>query len=258
MTELEKKNFQQKGFVVFKNVIKKTDLNKIKKEINLKISRKEVVKYYEKINNKNKLRRIEKVSDNFKLSSKILKSTKMLNLLKKLTNKKYTLFKDKLNFKYPGGSGFLPHIDGHFYWIDKNRKKQSGWYKYSNHFINLVIPLEKTTKENGCLYIANKSYTSLLGRSFKNITKNLDKNSPNIKKKKLRNFKFKAIELDKGDILFFDWKCAHMSKKNFSNGSRMIFYATYCFAKNSVNLRNKYYYDKKHSKTELKYKSLQY
>ena len=33
-----------------------------------------------------------------------------------------SLFKDKLNFKYPGGEGFLPHVDGHFYWIDNQKK----------------------------------------------------------------------------------------------------------------------------------------
>ena len=30
------------------------------------------------------------------------------------------LFKDKLNCKFPNSMGFLPHLDGHFYWKDKN------------------------------------------------------------------------------------------------------------------------------------------
>ena len=144
MNNLQKKNYKEKGFIVLRNVIDKKFISEIKKEINSKINSKKI------------LRRIEKVSDNFELSRKILRSKKILNLLKKLTNRNYVLFKDKLNFKYPGGSGFLPHIDGHFYWIDQNNKKQDGWNKYSTSFINLVIPLDKTTKENGCLYLAEK------------------------------------------------------------------------------------------------------
>ena len=35
-----------------------------------------------------------------------------------------------------------------------------------------------------------------------------------------------------GDACFFNWKCAHYSKKNNSNNSRMIFYATYYKKKN--------------------------
>tara|TARA_Y100000591_G_C21740623_1_gene649151 strand:- start:154 stop:930 length:777 start_codon:yes stop_codon:yes gene_type:complete len=258
MTNLEKKIYKEKGFIVLRNIIEKKFISEIKKEISSKIKNKNIFKYYERINNKQRLRRIEKVSDNFELSHKILKSKKILDLLKKLTNKNYVLFKDKLNFKYPGGSGFLPHIDGHFYWIDRNNKKQNGWNKYSSNFINLVIPLERSTKENGCLYLAEKKNTNVLGKSFKDITNNLITNSPNIKNKNLKYFNFKPIEMNQGDILFFDWKCAHMSKKNISNKSRKIFYATYCFHIGKDNLRKKYYYDKLNSKNDLKNKSLQF
>ena len=60
-----------------------------------------------------------------------------------------------------------------------------------------------------------------------------------------------------GDILFFDWKCAHYSKKNLSKKSRMIFYATYCDSKNKTkNIRKKYYSDKNNSNNPKKNKSL--
>ena len=46
--------------------------------------------------------------------------------------------------------------------------------------------------------------------------------TPNIKKKDLKFFKFYPIEMNIGDACFFNWKCAHNSKKNNSNNSRMI------------------------------------
>ena len=78
-------------------------------------------------------------------------------------------------------------------------------------------------------------------------------------KKYLNNFKFTPAILRAGDILFFDWYCAHKSIKNYSNKSRMIFYATYCAKNNKIrDIRKKYYYDKKFSKNNKLIKSLQF
>ena len=68
------------------------------------------------------LRRIEKISQNSKSMWNLVKDKKLQKSLKKITNLKSYLFKDKLNFKFPGAGGFDPHIDGHFIWKDKNNK----------------------------------------------------------------------------------------------------------------------------------------
>ena len=49
-----------------------------------------------------------------------------------------------------------------------------------------------------------------------------------------------------GDILVFNWLCAHFSKKkNNSQKSRMIMYLTFCpKEKGNTVIRNKYYFDK--------------
>ena len=46
----------------------------------------------------------------------LLSEERLKIVLKKLTGLKSFLFKDKLNFKFPGAGGFDPHIDGHFLW----------------------------------------------------------------------------------------------------------------------------------------------
>ena len=124
------KEYSDKGFFIIKNFFKKNKIIKLKKDILSKIDKKNYYFYYEKIKNKKKIRRIERVSDEIKSSKKIILSKKIFELLKVLNNKNYVLFKDKLNFKYPDGKGFLPHIDGHFLWLDKNNKYQKGWKKY--------------------------------------------------------------------------------------------------------------------------------
>ena len=141
-------------------------------------------------------------------------------------------------------TGFLPHIDGHFLWLDKNNKYQKGWKKYSQDFINIVIPLEKSSKKNGCIYVSNKNNTKKLGNNFDEITNKMFINTPNIKTRNLKKFKFFPIELNVGDVFIFNWKCAHYSENNYSKKSRMIFYATFCRKNKSKNIRRMYYLDK--------------
>ena len=164
--------------------------------------------------------------------------------------KRFDLFKDKLNFKYPGGRGYLPHIDGHFFWKDKNNKTQNGWKKYANDFINLVIPLEKSDKKMAAFTWRKKKYQKF-GNSFLKVTKKMCNGTPNIKLND-KKFKYTAAELEKGDICLFDWKCAHFSKDNNSKKSRMIFYATYYEKNNKRNVRNNYYLDKQTSLNDKK------
>lgn len=257
ITDEQLKDYK-KGYLLIKNFFNKGKVVSIKKQINKKISQ-NINKnfYYEKNKNKEILRRIEKVSDYSKSCSKLLKSNKLIKTLEKLQNNKVKLFKDKLNFKYPGGKGFAPHIDGHFYWKDKNNRIRNGWNIYSNNFINVVIPLEKSDKTNGTIKVAQKKYTEkYLGRDWISITNKLDMWTPNIKKRLIKKFKFKSFEMNVGDVLFFDWKSAHCSQKNNSKKSRMIFYATYNNS-NNKSQRRKYYDDKNNSKNPRKLKSLQ-
>lgn len=251
-----KKIYKKNGFVIIKNFINPENVNKIKKEILVKIKKKNKFFYYEKTLKGLKIRRIEKISNFSKKSKSLIQSKNILNIIDYLEGKKHTLFKDKLNFKYPGGKGYLPHIDGHFLWKDQKGKYQKGWKKYSNNFVNLVLPLEKTDKTNGCIYVSKKNDTKKVGKSFNQIAKNLILNNSYIKKKDLSKFKFYPIELEVGDICLFNWKCAHMSKNNNSNRSRMIFYSTYYKNNKYKDVRAKYYRDKLLSKNTKAQKSL--
>lgn len=250
--------YENNGYAIIKNFFKKKKIVNLKNNLIKSIKKKKNnFFYYEEINKKKVLRRIERISDYSPSMHAFINSSKIINFINKLTKKKNVLFKDKLNFKYPNGAGYLPHLDGHFYWRDGNNKIQKGWKKYSNDFINLVIPLERADKKNGCLYISNKNEIKKIGNSWDVVTSKLIKNTPNIKKNDLKKIKFIPAILDIGDILLFDWRCPHYSLKNKSKKSRMIFYATYCKGR-SLLIRKNYYYDKKNSKNDMKYKSLQF
>ena len=254
-----KQEYKEKGFLKIQNFFKKKEILSVKKNIknNIKINNKKHLFYYEIINKKKILRRIEKISEYSKEAKKIILSKKIKMITKLLTKNNFKLFKEKLNFKYPGGEGFKPHIDGHFLWRDKDNKIRNGWKEYSNDFLSIVIPLEKVSKKNGCLELSSIKNTKKIGSNFKEITSNVNKFTPNVKKSLLKNFNWTPIEMDIGDILIFNWKCAHKSKKNYSKNSRMIFYATFYKANKIKNVKKKYYLDKQNSLNPTRNKSLQ-
>ena len=252
-------SYRKNGFIIIKNFFNKDNIKNIKEQILNKINKSKQNNrnfYFEEIQNKLKLRRIEKISDFSDTSKKLINSKKILDLIRIIKKENFALFKDKLNFKYPNGKGYLPHIDGHFLWKDKNNRQQNGWKKYSDDFINLVIPLEKSDKKNGCIYVAKVKDTKKIGNTFSLIASKMIMGTPNIKMQDKKKFNFIPIELNKGDICLFDWKCAHYSKNNNSDKSRMIFYATYYKKNNKENIRNKYYLDKITSLNDKKNKSL--
>ena len=249
------KSYKNKGFVVLKNFFSKKKISIAKKNI-LKLSKTSQSKllFYEK--NKKDLRRIENVVSFSVHAKKILADKKLARIISSILGRN-TLFKDKLNFKYPKAKGFEPHVDGHFFWKSKNSKIKKGWKVYSNHFVSVVIPLEKTNKKNGCLELAEiKDTQKNLGNSWEEITKKTLKFTPKVKKNYIKNFNFIPVELNVGDILLFDWKVCHRSKKNYSKTSRMIFYATYAKNKKGKNLKKNYYKDKISSINTIGNKSL--
>jgi ectoine hydroxylase-related dioxygenase (phytanoyl-CoA dioxygenase family) len=249
------KSYKNEGFVVIKNFFSKKKIIVAKKNI-LKLSKKSQSKllFYEK--NKKDLRRIENVVSFSVHAKKIIADKKLTRIIKSILGKN-TLFKDKLNFKYPKANGFEPHVDGHFLWKSKNSRIKKGWKAYSNQFINVVIPLEKTNKKNGCLELAEiKDTKKNLGNSWEEITKKTLKFTPKIKKKYIKKFNFIPVEINIGDILLFDWKVCHRSKKNHSENSRMIFYATFAKNKKRKDLKEQYYKDKISSINTIANKSL--
>ena len=249
------REFNKKGFLVIKNFLNKKDIIKVSSELNKYNFYKDKDVFFEKINNKNRLRRLEKVSSKLTNVKKIIKSKKLKNILESLSKKKLVLFKDKLNFKYGGGAGYSPHIDGHYTWVDKNGSKNYGWRKYSNYFLNVVIPIDNVKIKNGCLYVGNKNNIKKLGNNYNQVIKSLSKNKSEIPKKINSKIKYCPIELNSGDILIFDWKCPHYSKKNYSSLSRRQMYITYCNSK-IINPRQKYYFDRKNTKSGNKKLSL--
>ena len=130
------------------------------------------------------------------------------------------LFKDKINFKMPGGPGFKAHQD-----------QQAGWGRYAPIFVTAMVTLDAATLENGCLeLVPGRHQQGLIGEEWQSLEET--------------GLDLRAVPTAPGDMIFFDSFVPHASKPNFTAAPRRILYLTYNLA-SSGDHRDRYYADKR-------------
>lgn len=129
------------------------------------------------------------------------------------------LFKDKINFKMPGGAGFKAHQD-----------QQAGWTTYAPLFVTAMVTLDAATVENGCLEIAaGRHREGLIGQQWVPLEE--------------QGLSLEIIPTAPGDVIFFDSYVPHASKANLTDSPRRILYLTYNLAREG-DQRARYFADK--------------
>ncbi|MBH44264.1 MAG: hypothetical protein CMD88_02255 [Gammaproteobacteria bacterium] len=233
--ETYKNKYKNNGYFIVKDVFDKNTINKVISEIDVA---QDVQKYTDK---KGNLRRIERLYDKGIYLKKI--NSSVLSILKKIFDKDFTIFKDKCNSKPPGGEGFFAHYDGIFLFKNNNGKKEKGWYKYTDFFINVLIALDDCNKENGTIEISNAH-----SGDFDQLLLNTKQNgTPDILNNIEQSIDFEPIELKAGDLTIFSNTCPHRSKKNESSVNRRTLYYTYTLL-DKGSYYHEYFIDKSQSK----------
>jgi 2-aminoethylphosphonate dioxygenase len=129
------------------------------------------------------------------------------------------LFKDKINFKMPGGGGFQPHQD-----------QQAGWSKYAPIFVTAMVSIDPATVENGCLEIApRRRGEGLIGEEWSPL--------------KEGQLSLRPLPTAPGDVVFFDSFVPHGSKPNLTDAARRVLYVTFNLAAHG-DQRARYFVDK--------------
>jgi hypothetical protein len=135
------------------------------------------------------------------------------------------LFKEKINFKMPGGAGFEPHQD-----------QQAGWSRYASMFITAMVPIDQATIENGCLEMGDCArVTGLVGAEWRPLDA-----------VEMKGFSLIPVPTEPGDVLFFDSYAPHASKANMTDHPRRMLYLTYNAAAEGDH-RARYFAEKRES-----------
>ena len=139
-----------------------------------------------------------------------------------LFGERSVLFKDKINFKLPGGDGFKAHQD-----------VQAGWDRYASLFITALVTIDECTEQNGCLEMAQYHHErKLLGELWKPLEEEA--------------LPYKLLPTRPGDVVLFDSFVPHRSGPNLTCNPRRVLYVTYNRASEGDHLRT-YYNDKRRS-----------
>jgi hypothetical protein len=150
---------------------------------------------------------------------------RMQGCVSELLGEPAVLFKDKINFKLPGGNGFTPHQDA-----------QAGWDAYASLHVTAMVSIDACTPQNGCLEIAAGHHgRGLIGSSW----------SP-LAGEQLHGVEFVPWATEPGDALFFDSYTPHRSAPNTSGRPRRVLYVTYNRLSEGDH-RVQYYADKRRS-----------
>jgi ectoine hydroxylase-related dioxygenase (phytanoyl-CoA dioxygenase family) len=133
------------------------------------------------------------------------------------------LFKDKINFKMPGGDGFKPHQD-----------QQAGWSTYAPLFVTALVAIDAATVDNGCLELAPGHHArGLIGREWTPLTED-----------DMQGMRFVSCPTRPGDAVFFDSYVPHRSGPNLTAEPRRVLYVTYNRLADGDH-RARYYADKR-------------
>ena len=140
------------------------------------------------------------------------------------------LFKEKVNYKHPGGGGFAPHQD-------------APAYRFIDHHISCMVPLDPATEQSGCLYVApvpDAGSSTSPGRGSMMMTDERGRIDESLS----AGLAWRPVPLDPGDLLFFDSYTPHYSDTNSSDRPRRAAYLTYNAASRG-DFRDRYYADKR-------------
>ena len=137
---------------------------------------------------------------------RFIRSGRLVELVSAVLGEPAVLFKEKINFKMPGGAGFEAHQD-----------QQAGWSRYAPLFVTALVSVDAATRENGCLEIAGKwEQQGMIGEEWRPLDDAA-----------VARLDMKPVVTAPGDVILFDSFVPHASGDNLTEAPRRVLYLTY-------------------------------
>lgn len=131
------------------------------------------------------------------------------------------LYKEKINYKHPGGAGFAAHQD-------------APAYPHINVSVSCLLAVDDSTVENGCLEFVRGMHHELLPTDEDGCIR------PEI----AESLEWQPCPVASGSLVWFHSHTPHRSAPNASHASRRALYLTYNAA-SAGDLHETYYRDKR-------------
>lgn len=227
LTKKQIRDFERVGYIVVRGLFDESEIKRITDWTEEVAGWPEVpgkyMMYFEKSRldpDRRILNRLEDVEPYHQGFSELFRGGKLQGVVAELFGEPAILYKDKINFKMPGGDGFKAHQD-----------VQAGWDAYASLHITALVSIDASTPENGCLEMAAGHHRSgLIGDKWKPLDEDA--------------LEYTSVPTEPGDAVFFDSYAPHRSKPNMTDQPRRVLYVTYNRASEGDH-RRQYYIDKR-------------
>ena len=170
-------------------------------------------------------------SENFALEHSgfrsLLTQGTLVEMASELMGEPAVLYKEKINYKHPGGGGYAAHQDAR-------------GYPNVTRTITCLLAVDGATLDNGCLELAAGHHATLLPADTEAC----------IPAELAATFAWTPVELAAGDLLWFHSHAPHRSGPNRATTPRRALYITYN-ARAEGNLRAAYYAGKQEAFAKL-------
>ena len=165
------------------------------------------MKWYEGSGTTRKLCRVEDFIPYHDGLRGFLEGPALGSVLESLLGEPAALFKEKINYKLPGGAGFAPHQDAPAFTAFGQQ-----------YHVTVMVAVDAATMQNGCLELVDGFHGSGLLPQASDGT--LDPGWTALQR-------WRPIEMAAGDVLIFDSFVPHRSGPNHSDRPRRALYVTY-------------------------------
>jgi hypothetical protein len=150
----------------------------------------------------------------------LLTTGSMLATASALLEQPAVLYKEKINYKLPGGAGYAPHQD-------------APAYRFVATHVSCMVAVDDSLVDNGCLEVASGMHGEVLPTDEHGC----------IRADVVDALTWEPVEVDAGETLWFHSRTPHRSGTNHSSTPRRALYPTYNAASEG-DLRADYYRQK--------------
>jgi len=147
----------------------------------------------------------------------LLTSGSLLDTASALLGESAVLYKEKINYKLPGGAGYAPHQD-------------APAYPFIDVHVSCMVAIDDSTVDNGCLEVVSGMHYEVLPTDDVGC----------IRPEVVDGLQWDAVEVRAGETLWFHSRTPHRSGPNLSPVARRALYPTYNAARLG-DLRADYY-----------------
>lgn len=150
----------------------------------------------------------------------LLTAGALLEVASALLGEPAVLYKEKVNYKLPGGAGYAPHQD-------------APAYRFVETHVSCLVAVDDATLGNGCLEVVEGHHREILPTDESGCIR------PDV----VEALDWQPVEVRAGQTLWFHSRTPHRSGPNRSGEPRRALYPTYN-ARSEGDLRASYYRQK--------------